>query len=68
MLMAELSTCVKYRLPVKIVVSKNDTLGQIKWEQMVMLGNPEYGCDLQPIDFAPRSIPPHPVSADAIVG
>jgi pyruvate dehydrogenase (quinone)/pyruvate oxidase len=24
----------------------------IKWEQMVFLGNPEYGCDLQPIDFA----------------
>jgi len=52
MLMAELATCVKYRLPVKIVVIKNNTLGQIKWEQMVFLGNPEYGCDLQPIDFA----------------
>lgn len=52
MLMAELATCVKYRLPVKIVVVKNDTLGQIKWEQMVFLGNPEYGCELQPIDFA----------------
>lgn len=23
----------------------------IKWEQMVFLGNPEYGCELQPIDF-----------------
>jgi pyruvate dehydrogenase (quinone)/pyruvate oxidase len=52
MLMAELSTAVKYRLPVKIVVINNDTLGQIKWEQMVMLGNPEYGCDLERIDFA----------------
>jgi hypothetical protein len=30
----------------------DNTLGQIKWEQMVFLGNPEYGCDLQPIDFA----------------
>jgi len=50
--MAELATCVKYGLPVKVVVVKNDTLGQIKWEQMVFLGNPEYGCDLQPIDFA----------------
>jgi thiamine pyrophosphate-dependent acetolactate synthase large subunit-like protein len=28
------------------------TLGQIKWEQMMFLGNPEYECDLQPIDFA----------------
>ncbi|MEZ5318267.1 MAG: thiamine pyrophosphate-binding protein [Vicinamibacterales bacterium] len=52
MLMAELATCAKYDLPVKIVVIKNNTLGQIKWEQMVFLGNPEYECDLQPIDFA----------------
>ncbi len=50
MLMAELSTCVKYQLPVKVVVIKNNTLGQIKWEQMVFLGNPEYGCELEPID------------------
>jgi pyruvate dehydrogenase (quinone)/pyruvate oxidase len=52
MLMAELATCVKYHLPVKVFVVKNNTLGQIKWEQMVFLGNPEYGCELQPIDFA----------------
>ena len=52
MLMAELATCVKYTLPVKVVVVKNNTLGQIKWEQMVFLGNPEYGCELEPIDFA----------------
>lgn len=52
MLMAELATCVKYRLPVKIVVIKNNFLGQIMWEQMVFLGNPEFACDLQPIDFA----------------
>jgi pyruvate dehydrogenase (quinone)/pyruvate oxidase len=52
MLMAEFATCVKYRLPVKVVVIRNNTLGMIKWEQMVFLGNPEYGCELQPIDFA----------------
>jgi pyruvate dehydrogenase (quinone) len=52
MLMGELATCVKYRLDIKILVVKNNTLGQIKWEQMVFLGNPEYACDLQPIDFA----------------
>src|SRR5215510_2642722 len=52
MLMAEFATCVKYRLPVKVFIIKNNTLGQIKWEQMVFLGNPEYGCDLHPIDFA----------------
>jgi len=52
MLMAEFATAVKYQLPIKVVVVKNNTLGQIKWEQMVFLGNPEYGVDLQPIDFA----------------
>lgn len=52
MLMGEFATCVKYDLPVKIIVMKNNTLGQIKWEQMVFLGHPEYGCELHPIDFA----------------
>src|SRR5437764_8992220 len=52
MLMAELATAVKYQLPIKVVVIKNNSLGQIKWEQMVFLGNPEYVCDLQPINFA----------------
>jgi pyruvate dehydrogenase (quinone) len=52
MLMAELVTAVRYKLPIKIVVIKNNSLGQIRWEQMVFLGNPEYGCDLTPINFA----------------
>jgi pyruvate dehydrogenase (quinone) len=52
MLMAEFVNCVRYKLPVKVVIVKNNSLGMIKWEQMVFLGNPEYGCDLQPIDFA----------------
>jgi pyruvate dehydrogenase (quinone) len=52
MLMAEFSTAVKYHLPIKVIVIKNNTLGQIKWEQIVFLGNPEFGCDLLPIDFA----------------
>ena len=52
MLMGELATCVKYDLDVKTIIIKNNTLGQIKWEQMVFLGNPEFGCDLEPIDFA----------------
>jgi len=52
MLMGELATCVQEKLPVKVVVIKNNTLGQIKWEQMVFLGNPEFGCELLPIDFA----------------
>lgn len=52
MLMADLITCVKYGLPVKTFIIKNGTLGQIRWEQMAFEGNPEYGCELQPIDFA----------------
>jgi pyruvate dehydrogenase (quinone) len=51
MLMCEFVTAVKYKLPLKIVIIKNNSLGQIKWEQMVFLGNPEYACDLEPIDF-----------------
>ena len=52
MLMGEFATAVKYNLPIVVVIIKNNSLGQIKWEQIVFLGNPEYACDLQPIDFA----------------
>jgi pyruvate dehydrogenase (quinone) len=52
MLMGEFATAVKYDLPILVVIIKNNTLGQIKWEQIVFLGNPEYGCELQQIDFA----------------
>jgi pyruvate dehydrogenase (quinone) len=51
MLMGEFATAVKYSLPIKVVVIRNDVLGMIKWEQMVFLGNPEYGVTLNPIDF-----------------
>src|SRR5204863_7733740 len=66
MLIGELATCVKYGLDVKVVVIKNNSLGQIKWEQMVFLGNPEYVCDLQPIDFAAvaRGFGVHGVTVD----
>jgi pyruvate dehydrogenase (quinone) len=52
MLMGEFATACKYNLPIVVVIVKNNALGQIKWEQIVFLGNPEYGCDLHPIDFA----------------
>ncbi|HEV2462857.1 MAG TPA: thiamine pyrophosphate-dependent enzyme [Acidobacteriaceae bacterium] len=51
MLMGELITIAAYKLNIKIMLIKNNTLGQIKWEQMVFLGNPEYACDLYPADF-----------------
>jgi len=50
MLMAELTTAVANNLPVKIVVLKNNSLAEVKFEQKE-IGNPEYGCDLAPIDF-----------------
>ena len=52
MLMADFVTAVKYRLPIELIVMDNGTLGQIKWEQMVFLGNPEFGCELAPIDYS----------------
>src|SRR5436305_9185849 len=52
MLMGEMATLVKYKLPVKVIIIKNNALGQIKWEQMVLDANPEFGVDLQPIDFS----------------
>jgi pyruvate dehydrogenase (quinone) len=50
MLMAELTTAVKMKLPVKIVVLKNNSLAEVQFEQKD-LGNPVFGCDLPPIDF-----------------
>ncbi len=42
MLMAEFITAIQHKLPVKIVISNNNALGQILWEQMI-LGYPEHG-------------------------
>jgi pyruvate dehydrogenase (quinone) len=52
MLMGEIATLVKYKLRVCVIIIKNNVLGQIKWEQMILDGNPEYGVELHPIDFA----------------
>lgn len=52
MLMGEFATAVKYNLPILVVIIKNNVLGQIKWEQVVFLGNPQYVVELQPINFA----------------
>ena len=52
MLMGEVATLVKHNLPVKVIIIKNNVLGEIKWEQMVLDANPEFGVELQPIDFA----------------
>lgn len=51
MLLADFATAVLYKLPIVIVVIKNNSLGMIRWEQMAFLGNPEYGIEFSPIDF-----------------
>jgi pyruvate dehydrogenase (quinone)/pyruvate oxidase len=52
MLMMEFLTAVKYELPIVVVIIKNNVLGQIKWEQIVFLGNPQYGVELHNPNFA----------------
>jgi len=53
MLMGEMLTAVKYKLPLVVVMLRNDYLGQIRWEQMAFVGNPEFGVDLHnPHSFA----------------
>ncbi|MER8696245.1 thiamine pyrophosphate-binding protein [Mesorhizobium opportunistum] len=52
MQLGEFSTAVRYKIPLKLLVIKNNMLNQIAWEQMMFLGNPQFGCELQPIDFA----------------
>jgi pyruvate dehydrogenase (quinone) len=52
MQLGDFLTAVQHDLPIKMIVIKNNTLGLIKWEQMVFLGNPEFGVNLAPLDFA----------------
>ena len=50
MLMGEFATAVKYKLPIKVVVLKNDHYSRIMSEDRA-LGIPPFGTELQPIDF-----------------
>ena len=50
MLMADLSTAVHHNLPVKIILLKNNSLAEVRFEQED-LKYPQFGCDLPPIDF-----------------
>jgi pyruvate dehydrogenase (quinone) len=52
MQLGEFSTAVRYRIPLKLLVICNGMLNQIAWEQMMFLGNPQFACELAPIDFA----------------
>src|ERR1700726_1904615 len=50
MLMGEFATAVKYKLPIKVVVLKNNHYSRIMSEDNA-LGIPPFGTELQPIDF-----------------
>lgn len=52
MQLGEFSTAVHHGLPLKLLVICNGMLNQIAWEQMMFLGNPQFACELAPIDFA----------------
>jgi pyruvate dehydrogenase (quinone) len=43
MQLGDFLTCVQHDMPIKIILISKGTLGLIEWEQMVFLGNPEYG-------------------------
>ena len=50
MMMPELLTAVKYRLPITVVVFKNNSLAHVIYEQLDE-GFGEFGLELQPLDF-----------------
>jgi pyruvate dehydrogenase (quinone) len=51
MLMGEFATAAKYKLPIKVVVLKNNHYSRIVSEDNA-IGIPPFGTELQPIDFA----------------
>jgi pyruvate dehydrogenase (quinone) len=51
MLMGELVTAAAYKLPVKVVVFNNSTLGLVKLEMFVD-GIPDFGVDVPAVDYA----------------
>lgn len=51
MLMGEMATAVRYKLPVKVVIFKNNVLAMDRFEQEE-IGSKQYGIELQPINFA----------------
>ncbi|MCY8544706.1 pyruvate oxidase [Bacillus vallismortis] len=51
MVMQDLPTAVKYKLPVTVVILNNENLGMIEYEQQVK-GNIDYVTKLQNVDYA----------------
>jgi pyruvate dehydrogenase (quinone) len=49
--MGELATLAQHDLPVTVVVLRNNALALEIWEQTGLMGNPQYGSALSPVDF-----------------
>lgn len=50
--LGELASLAQHELPIKVLVMRNDSLALEIWEQNALLGNPQFACDLSPVDFA----------------
>lgn len=51
MLLSEILTVAMYRIPLKVVIFDNSTLGMVKAEMLVD-GLPDFGVDVAPVDYA----------------
>lgn len=51
MLLSEVLTVAMYKVPVKVVIFDNSTLGMVKAEMLVD-GLPDFGVDVAPVDYA----------------
>jgi thiamine pyrophosphate-dependent acetolactate synthase large subunit-like protein len=50
--MGELATLAQNKLPITIVVVNNGSLAMEIFEQNALLGNPQFACELSPVNFA----------------
>ena len=64
MLMAEMTTAFQHDLPVKIIILKNNSLAEVKFEQ-IELGNPSFGCGSRHSISSPSPAPAGPTAIAA---
>jgi pyruvate dehydrogenase (quinone) len=62
MQLGDFLTAVQHRLPIKIIVVKNNTLGLIKWEQMVFWAIPNMGSTSPRWTSSSSPKPPEPAA------
>jgi thiamine pyrophosphate-dependent acetolactate synthase large subunit-like protein len=50
--MGELATLAQNDLPITVIVVNNGSLAMEVFEQNALLGNPQFACQLSPVNFA----------------